>query len=236
MLKFGDISVVGDKSTIDVNLGFNKFNLRPLNPLLDGVLSNIRGDVYGKASVTGNLNKPSIDGQLRIDDGGLKVDELNVDYAFQDDASVSLTNQSFVFNSVRLTDTDFGSTGTLNGSISHINLSNWRLDLNLETDRLLVLNTNETDESLYYGTGFVGGKADIFGPAEALNIKVEAETKEGTVFKIPLNDNESFGDNSFVKFLSPQEKIAKAKGEIIASENNEGLSFGKAFTISFTKV
>jgi len=83
------------------------------------------------------------------------------------------------------------------------------MNLNLETDRLLVLNTTEDEDQLYYGTGFIGGTANISGPANQLRINVIGATKKGTVFKIPLTDNESFGDNSYIHFLSPEEKQAK---------------------------
>ena len=75
-----------------------------------------------------------------------------------------------------------------------------------------MLNTTETEEALYYGTGFVGGKAIIKGPTDQLLINVIGETKSGTFFKIPLSDTESFGDNSYIHFLSPEEKRAKRSG------------------------
>ncbi|WGD34461.1 translocation/assembly module TamB domain-containing protein [Olleya sp. YS] len=219
----GNINTNNGDAIIDVNLAFNKFSLQILNPFLEGVLSDIRGDVYGTAKVLGNLNKPSFNGQLNIDNGGLGVPYLSVDYAFQDNASVSLKNQSFIFNTINITDTKENSKGLLDGSISHTNFSKWKLDLNLETPRLLVLDTQETEESLYYGTGFIGGSASIYGPSENLSINVIGETKTGTVFKIPLNDNESFGDNSIIHFLSPEEKQAKQEGVEIETEVNSGL-------------
>ena len=82
------------------------------------------------------------------------------------------------------------------------------MDFDLNTPRLLVLNTTETEDALYYGTGFIGGNAKIRGPADQLTINVKGETKAGTVFKIPLNDTESFGDNSYIHFLTPEEKQA----------------------------
>ncbi len=101
----GEINVSKKNSTIDLDVTFNKFNLEPLNPLGEDVINNIRGLVSGKAKVSGNLGKPSIDGDLRLDQAGLQIPYLNVDYSFQDNASVSLKNQSFIFNNVEMTDT-----------------------------------------------------------------------------------------------------------------------------------
>ncbi|NNC50568.1 MAG: translocation/assembly module TamB [Flaviramulus sp.] len=219
----GDIYVAGRSSTIDVLLDFNKFNLFPLNPLLDGVLTNIRGDVTGGVTVVGDLRLPNINGNLELNDSGLGIPYLNVDYDFNDKALVTLKNQSFIFNSIRLTDTKYNSKGQLNGALNHVNFSNWDLDLNISTSRLLILDTKETEESLYYGTGFIGGRATIFGPTDELVINVVGETKNGTVFKIPLNDAESFGDNSFIHFISKEEKEARKKGVEVVFNEIKGL-------------
>lgn len=219
----GDIDVTRNKSKINVDLDFNKFDLSPLNPLLDGVLSNIRGAATGNVKVIGDLRKPNINGELTLKKSGLGIPYLNVDYDFSDNASVTLKDQSFIFNKIKLTDTKFKSKGELNGSLSHINFSNWSLNLDLSTSRLLVLDTKESEDAPYYGTGFVGGLASIYGPTEELVISVTAETKAGTVFKIPMNDAESFGDNSYIHFITKEEKQARENGKEFIVNNVKGL-------------
>ncbi|TYA59154.1 translocation/assembly module TamB [Formosa maritima] len=225
---YGDIHLEGEASTIDVGLKFNYFSLEILNPFLVDILEDIRGDVSGIARVTGNLNKPDINGDLKLNNSGFEIPYLNVDYIFDENSTVSLTNQSFIFNTLKLTDTKFDTKGILNGSISHTNFSKWKLDLDVETSNLVVLDTDgviddEEDEVLYYGTAFIGGSATIKGPADELVISVIAETNPGTTFVIPLSDMESFGDNSFIHFLTPEEKAAKLKGENVVVKEVKGL-------------
>ncbi|AUC81555.1 N-acetyl-gamma-glutamyl-phosphate reductase [Lacinutrix sp. Bg11-31] len=219
----GDIDLSSKNASIAIDLLFNDFNINILSPLLEPALSRVRGDVTGKIAVVGNLKQPNFNGALRIDNGGLKVPYLNVDFDFENNSSVTLDNQNFNFNNIKITDVKYNTKGLLDGTISHINFAKWRLNLALETDRLLVLDTKETEEALYYGTGFIAGSANIFGPTEALRITAEAETKEGTEFYIPLSDVESFGDNSFIHFLTPEEKLAKSEGKIIETKNISGL-------------
>ncbi|GAB1858370.1 translocation/assembly module TamB domain-containing protein [Flavobacteriaceae bacterium MHTCC 0001] len=219
----GDIYVKGNNTNIDVDLNFDKFSLEPLNPLLVDVLSNIRGDVSGNANVVGSLKRPDINGALVLENSGFTIPYLNVDYQLANRAKVALKAQTFMFNSVLMTDSKYNSIGRLNGSLSHINLSDWSLDLGISTSRLLVLDTKETEESLYYGTGFVGGLARIYGPTDGLVISVVGETKKGTVFKIPLSDTESYGDNSFIHFITPEQKEAREKGEAFILEDVQGL-------------
>ena len=171
----GTIDVAEDNPKIDLDVAFEEFLLDPLNPLGEGVINNIRGLVSGNAKVTGSLKKPSIDGELLLDRAGLSIPYLNVDYGFDFDSKVTLKNQRFNFNNVAMTDSKYFSKGNLNGYIEHNNFSDWKLGLELTTNRLLVLNTEETEDELYYGTGFISGTAEIKGPTDQLVIKVMKE-------------------------------------------------------------
>ncbi|WP_460220776.1 translocation/assembly module TamB domain-containing protein [Psychroserpens sp. MEBiC05023] len=217
----GNIDV--DANTIDVDVNFNEFLLDPLDPFGEGVITNIRGLASGNIKVDGSLKKPQFNGDLLLDNAGLTIPYLNIDYSFDFDSRVSLDSQRFIFQNVEITDSEYFSKATLNGFIAHQNFSDWRLGLEIETDRLLVLDTEYDEEELYYGTAFVNGKADITGPTDALKIEFNGSTAEGTVFKIPLSDLESYGDNSFIHFLSPEEKEARLRGEVVNTTEVKGL-------------
>lgn len=219
----GEIEVSNKKPAINIDLMFKDFNLQPLNPFGEDVINNIRGLVTGNVKVSGSLNKPDISGHLALNKAGLQIPYLNVDYDFQDNASVSLKNQSFIFNNVEMIDTYYNSKARLQGDISHVNFSDWSLGLDISTQKLLVLNTKLDDEVLYYGTAFIGGDAQIKGPTDELVISVNGQTRDGTVFKIPLSDTESFGDNSYIHFLTQEEKESKKSGKEIVFDEIKGL-------------
>ena len=219
----GEISVEGESPVIDLEVDLKKFNLAAFSPLGKDVIDNVRGLVSGEADVTGNYRNPDIEGQLVLNEAGLSVPYLEVDYAFEDAAVVNLTQQQFNFDEITITDTKFNTTGILDGTISHTNFRDWILGLNISTDRLLVLDTEYNEEALYYGTGFIGGNAAIYGPTSELVIDVIGATRRGTVFKIPINDSESIGDTSFIHFLSPEEKAALLAGEELELEEVKGL-------------
>ncbi|MFC4634559.1 translocation/assembly module TamB domain-containing protein [Dokdonia ponticola] len=221
----GNITVgEGTNATIDLDVGLTNFNLAPFDALGEGVISRIRGYVNGKAKVTGNYKNPDINGELQIRDGGLKIPYLNTDYDFKGLSSVSLSKQNFIFNAIQLEDVKHKTLGELNGSISHNAFSDWRLDLGVSTDRLLVLDTKEDLESLYYGTAFIAGNATLKGPVDNMVIDVFAETEPGTVFNVPIDDTESIGDSSYIHFLSPEEKEARLNGVVSDLTEIKGLS------------
>ncbi|WP_298757807.1 translocation/assembly module TamB [uncultured Psychroserpens sp.] len=212
-----------DSNDIDLNVVFEEFLLDPLDPFGEGVITNIRGLVSGNAKVSGSLKKPQFDGDLLLDNAGLTIPYLNVDYSFDFDSQVKLESQKFIFQDVEITDSEFFSKATLNGFIGHQNFSDWQLGLKIETDRLLVLDTEYDEEELYYGTAFVNGTADIVGPTNELKIEFNGSTAEGTIFKIPLNDYETYGENSYIRFISPEEKEARGKGKVATAKEVKGL-------------
>ncbi len=220
----GTIDASGNYPTINMEVDLREIDLSPFNPLGKGVIDNIRGFASGEALVTGDYRNPDINGRLALKNAGLSIPYLNVNYDFKGNSTVLLNKQEFVFERIQLEDIKYKTQGILNGAITHKFFKDWKLDLDVNTPRLLVLDTEEELESLYYGTAYLEGEAFIKGPTDNLVIDVFGETARGTVFKIPLNDTESLGDSSYIKFLSPEEKEAKFKGESVITESIKGLS------------
>ncbi len=219
----GTFDVSGPNSSLALDISFSDFILNPLNPFGADVITNIRGGISGFASVSGRLEKPQIDGLLVLNNGGLAIPYLNVGYDFADATVINLEKQSFIFDQAIINDVDYQSKAYLNGGISHNNFSNWSLDLNIDSDRLLVLNTIEQDESLYYGTALVDGDINISGPTDQLFIEANVGTSQGTIFKIPLNDSEILSESSYVNFLSPDQKLAQSAVQAFEIDDVKGL-------------
>ncbi len=220
----GLINVSDKNSSIAVDVDLDEVDISGFSALGGIVVSNIRGFVSGQAKISGSYKNPNIDGVLTLNKSGLTVPYLNVDLDFEEDSKVLLSKQKFDFDNVNITDTKYDTKGILSGFIAHRRFSKWELGLKLlANDRLLVLDTEEDEESLYYGTGFISGEAEIKGPTDGLVIDVNATTEKGTSFKIPLNETESIGDNSYIHFLSQEEKRARLEGKEIVLEDVKGL-------------
>jgi hypothetical protein len=219
----GSFEIVNNETILDLKLKLDKFNLGILGSLGGEVLSNIRGFASGNASIGGNLKKPEINGRLYLDNAGITIPYLNVDYALGDRTIVDLTDEKFLFKNDVLTDTKYGTKGTLNGSIEHKKFSDWKLDLTISSKRLLVLDTKDSEDAAYYGVAFINGKATIKGPADGLFIKVDAKSESGSSLKIPINDAENISRNDFIHFLTAKEKFNIMKGIVDNSRNYKGL-------------
>ena len=214
----GNISNKGKIPKIDVMANFTNFGLEPFSPLGEGVISDIRGNINGNARIKGDLNTPEFNGLLFLTDAGMGIPYLNVNYDFAPNSRVRLDKQTFDFEDIQLTDVVENTTAVIDGTIKHKDFGDWRLDLDVDTneERFLILNTSFDEDELYYGSGFLKGTGQIFGPTTALTIKVEGETAEGTALSIPISDVATTGDYSFINF--------REKGSVTVVEDERVLN------------
>ena len=219
----GAINIIDDKTIMDVDLRFNNFNLGSLSLLGEDIITDIKGFASGNARIEGDIKAPEINGRLYLDEVALKVPYLNVNYQFENKTVVDVTENLFIVRNAILKDTKFDTQGVLEGRISHTNFSDWDLDLHIKSDRLLALDTKDSEDAAYFGTAFINGKASITGPTDGLFIKVNAKSEKGTAIKIPINDADAVGTNDYIHFLSPKEKNNLGSGIVDKTRNYNGL-------------
>jgi TamB, inner membrane protein subunit of TAM complex len=219
----GNIDIKNNNTIIDLDLNFDQFNLGILSSIGGTTITNIRGLASGNAKIEGNVNNPDMNGRLYLDNAGLNIPYLNVNYGFDDQSVVDVSKTKFLIRKAGIFDNEFKTKGILNGFIQHKNFGDWKLDLNLESDNILALNTLDSEDAMYYGKAFILGNATIKGPVSGLFINVEAKSNKDTEIKIPINDSESVGDKSYIHFVTVKEKNnLKSKLNDI-SRNYEGL-------------
>ena len=200
---FGGLVYDKKEPKLDLIAKFESFPINSLNIIGKNNINNIRGEITGAIEMKNILNDPKFFGDLYLKNSGLYVPYTQVDYTFDDESKVNLTENQFTFNNVLFSDTNFDSKGVLNGVISHNNFKNWMLDLKINSDRVLVLDTKDIDNPIYYGTAFVSGDISITGPGEALLFEANVSSEKGTVFNIPLNDSKNFNENiSYITFAN----------------------------------
>jgi hypothetical protein len=219
----GAINIVDGKTITDLDLRFNNFNLGSLSLLGKDIISDIKGYASGNARIEGDIKSPEINGRIYLDQVALKVPYLDVNYQFEDKTIIDVTESLFIVRNAILKDTKFNTQGILDGRISHTNFSDWDLDLHVKSDRLLVLDTKDSEDAAYFGTAFIDGGASIVGPTNELFIKVNAKSAKGTTIKIPINDTDAVGTNDYIHFLSPKEKYNLGNGIVDKTRNYNGL-------------
>lgn len=230
----GFIDLEGEVPSIDLDSNLDEFKLDLFSPLGKQVLSKIRGTASGAFKLQGPLNNPNMDGVLTLSDAGLKFPYLNIDFDFVGQPRIALSDQSFILEDLTLRDTKYQTEGALNGRVSHKRFANWNLELHVLSKKLLALDTQETETSLFYGTAFIDGNADISGLAENLTIDVTARTLEGTEFYIPLSDVKTVEQSNLISFKTKDIKSNLFDYmELSEFEQVKGLSMN--FNLDITK-
>jgi hypothetical protein len=228
----GNIQIVNDKTLLDINLNFDKFNLGVLGKIGGDVMTNIRGFASGNARIDGDFNNLDYNGRLFINEAGLTIPYLNTDYVFDKNSVVDVTENKFIIRETNITDTKFNTKGSINGFIKHKQFGDWQLDLSIYAKRLLALNTVDYEDAAYYGNAFMNGSASIKGPTGNLIIKVDAESAKGTDIKIPINDAEAVEESNYIRFKTPEEKKGKANKNGAQPTNYNGLELEFDFAIT----
>lgn len=230
----GDVGVKKGQSKLSLDAGINSFDLKTIAPFLKSIFTDVRGTSTGRLTINGTIDKPIVDGRLYLNQAGMRPVLTGVDYRFENNSPLDLTEKQFILRNVKISDTKSNTKGTVNGTISHDKFQNWNLNMRLQSNNLLVLDKKYQEGTMYYGTAFIDGFATLKGAVEAMQIKVEATSKEGTKIKIPLNEAGGVGDNNFIHFLSEKDKANQKKGIFAYESNNKfgGIQLDFEFVIT----
>ncbi len=216
----GSILGFDQSPRLDLDFNFDDFDLSFLTPVGAGDVDDIRGKVSGIINLWGPIDAPKHNGQLILNEGGIGVPDINIDYKISNGTKVALVDQSFNINNTTINDTQFGTQAELEGQINHLNFSDWSFDLNISSERILMLNIPEDEDEVFFGDGFLRGKVHLHGPSKNLTIDVVGATEEGTSIKIPWADDYGLADTSFMKFVD-KKKVNKTQQQ----SNDESYSF-----------
>jgi hypothetical protein len=187
------------EDNIDVTFKAEPFDVSLLQPYLQDILTFKVGFLKGNGTVTGTLENPQINAKLNIFKCVMVVDFLNVQYSVSGD--VDIMPKQINFENIEVRD-KMGNTGSVYGNIFHNNFKDMRIDFDINTNKLMVLNTTAANNPSYYGTAYASGNAGIFGFVDDIKMELNMKTNGGTYFYIPLDGPSEIGNNDFIKFVT----------------------------------
>ena len=221
----GNIDVDKANSKLNLDAIFKKFKLDVISPFLDSVFKDFKGDASGRVTILGSYTNPEINGRVHLFNTKMNSVFTGVNYEIEENTPLDITQNSFLFKGATIQDVKSKTKASLNGKITHNKLEKWALDINLNSDNFLVLDTQYTEGLPYYGKAFIDGKAHLFGPIDGLELNVEATSKPNTVINIPLYDKGGLGDNNYVRFVTKEEKEKKAFNSSLAKVQGLQMNF-----------
>jgi len=220
-----------ESKTLDGEIEMRNMVMKTFEFIIDDGISdtegiaNINVDIGGTSQdikLTGTANV--IGGQTRIDYIGTLLD-LGTE-------TFTLTEEFIDLTGVSLYDR-FGNQATMTGGLHHDLFGDFRTELNMQSPRFLALDTDKSDNGLYYGTGIGDISIDFYGPFSSTDITINATTGVGTILNIPIEDSYYDVDKSFIKFVPREQILSKVeKQDINETVKLEGVDVDMNLTIT----
>jgi hypothetical protein len=127
----------------------------------------------------------------------------------------------FIFDNVPVRDA-YNGKGFVNGMVTHKRLRDWGVDLRIQANNMIGLNTTSKDNSLFYGKAFATGNIAIKGKADhVIAIGIDVTTDSLTDMALSLDGATTVVENNFVTFVSRnKEKTIAPVADAAISKSN----------------
>ena len=197
-----------------IKLDNTKINI--VNKFLGTIFTDVQGLATGELHINGNPKRPELLGKITLTKGSLLVNFTRVQY-FVDNATFTFTEGAIDFGTFNIKD-KFGNVGQVAGKLYQHQFKDVRYDLNLSTNRMLLIDTKANDNAQFYGTAIGKASLSIAGPQENMNIKIVAEPVDSSHIYIPTNTTRQSAEADFIVFkqygTEMKEAFAESQGEV----------------------
>ena len=202
-----------------------------LEPFLSSFSDHFQGKASGNLVFRASPDSTYFDGKVHIEEAEMGIAALGTRY-FVHDQDLFFNPKGISFPNMIITDND-QNTATLTGNIYHNMFKDMRLDLMLNTDRIMALNTPRTTNSVFYGVGYVQGDVHIFGSGDQLSfIGPDITTLKGSTIVLQVSSTNSASETNLIQF---QPRKTDEKKETEDSEQTSSMSLNFDFTFNVTK-
>lgn len=212
--KLRTFEIKGDYKPQNKNIAFsltlNKLRLNIFKPFISKISSELNGIATGKIILNGTISQPVANGVIKLQKTSFLIDFFNTRYTFTD--QIIIEDNIIKFQDIRIFDNK-GNQAIINGNIKHDYYRNFDINLKIDANNFLLMNTTEQDNNRFYGTAYGSGIVDMSGPPKDLNIQVSLRTEKNTRFFLPLSSGEELDEFNFVNFVDNSSQIDEEKTE-----------------------
>lgn len=212
--KNGDQELKG-QGTINIPLKADSYKYNPFDFSVDfslikfpfnflesfvGSMSRSRGSGDGKIRFYSENNSFNLEGNVLLNKAYTFVEYLGVPVHI-DKQNVLLEKNRIYLNQITAEDS-LGNNIFINGFFQHNYLKDWGIDLRVNADNALALNTKKGDNLSYYGYGIGKFDATFKGLMDQIQLDITAESAKGTKIIIPMGSTSELSSSTFVNFVS----------------------------------
>ncbi len=182
---------------IDITADVADTKIDLLEKYLGGIFSNLDGNATGKLRVVGPADHLQYLGTVQLKDGSLKVNYTQCTYKIPS-ATIQFKKDTIDFGTIQLTDR-MGHTAELTrGRLFHHSFNDLGFDFEMNTNRLLLLDTKATDNNQFYGNVIGKAKMTLTGPEENMQMYIKGEPTDSSNIYLPPSVSRESGEADFI--------------------------------------
>lgn len=190
-------STAGIPIDITTNVADVKIDL--LERYLDGIFTNITGNASGRLHITGPAAHLYYLGTVQLKNAAMKVAYTQCTYKIPA-ATIQFKKDTIDFGTLQLKDR-LGHTADLTrGRLFHHAFNDLGFDFELNTSRLLLLDTKATDNNQFYGTVIGKAKMTLTGPEENMQMYIRGEPTDSSNIYLPPSITRESASADFIEW------------------------------------
>jgi autotransporter translocation and assembly factor TamB len=188
-------------SNFDMTLDLEKLNIASMQALTMGALKDGQGYLSGNFRVTGTATDPNVNGDLKFNDVGVRVTQLNSYFKGIND-NISFTDAGIEMNDFKIED-EKNNLLVIDGTIATTDYRAFGFDMNVNAENFRAVNSKATDNDFYYGDLFIDADINIKGTMESPVVNGDLKINEDTKFTavLPQQDPSIADREGVVEFI-----------------------------------
>ncbi len=200
---------------LGIDIKLNETRISILEKYLTGVFSEIDGKATGNLKIQGPTNDLEYLGRVRMADGRLRVKFTNVVYTVPT-AEFNFLEDRIDFGTFNLRDT-LGNYGQVrNGKLFHRGFDDLGFDFTFNTNKLLVLSTENNGIDPFYGKVIAKANMTLKGPLDNMVMNIAGEPADSSSFTLTNKSGKESGIADFVvwKVYGREMEPVERSGEV----------------------
>lgn len=195
------------RDSLNLHFDAQHISLAFLNPFTEKILKNVDGHATGKINFYGRFKALNVEGSALVDRFGFGIDYLNTRFYISD--SIRLTPDAIIIDNMTLAGED-NHLGKVNGIMRHRHFKNIEYSLSAsDISDMLVYNTTEKQNNVYYGKVYGSGSVSIEGNTQYTGIDINMMTSDRSKFTFVLSDNAEAEEYQFITFVDRSRTLHK---------------------------
>ncbi|MCL1933098.1 MAG: translocation/assembly module TamB [Candidatus Azobacteroides sp.] len=194
----------------ELSIDFNAENAdgRFLQKYVNQVIQNLTGNLSGRLRLFGDLNHPTVEGDVFAKNCRFGIEYLNTSYTFTD--SVKCLPDTIKIKNITIYD-EKGNKAIANGFVKHHAFKDFYYAATVSFSNFMVFNATKLLNPRFYGTAFGNGTASLYGTEDVANIDVTVQGTENTKITLNFMEEADVEDYDFIRFVSAKNSVADSE-------------------------